>query len=55
MTAFDDTYTDGDFHDRIKNANEEWIDESANADPDLAVEGLQGSFMSRLLALFGIH
>jgi hypothetical protein len=53
MPAFDETYTDGDFQSRINEAKTEWMDEMARHEPDLTVEGLRGSFMSRLMSLFG--
>jgi hypothetical protein len=50
--VFDDTYTDRDFKNGIREANDQWINQVAVGEPDLAVDGLRGTFFSRLLALF---
>ena len=52
--TFDETYTDKDFEHRFKQANTDWMAEVARREPDLRVDGMRGSLMSRLLGLFGI-
>ena len=49
---FDDTHTDQDFKRRLERANGEWLPHADRRDPDLAVEGLAKSVLSRLLGLF---
>jgi hypothetical protein len=49
--AFDDTYTDLEFRQRIADANRAWMGQFARREPDLAVEGFT-SLLARLLRLF---
>ena len=51
--AFDNTYTDQEFKRRLEKANDDWIAKAARREPDLTVDGLRGSLIARLLALFG--
>lgn len=50
--SFDDTYTDREFERALSDANQDLFGLHRPPEPDLSVEGLQGSFVSRLLALF---
>ena len=52
MTSFDETYTDKEFERDLKQADADWMGAVARREPDLAVEGLRGSFMSKFLELF---
>jgi hypothetical protein len=52
---FDDTYADGDFQRRMQEAKNEWMDELASREPDLTVDGLRGTLMSRVLAMLGLR
>ena len=51
---FEDTHTDSDFDRPILDMNEEGIARALRSEPDLVVDGLRGSLMSRFLALFGV-
>ena len=54
MKTFDQTYADQDFQKQIAKAQAGWMRQvPRKAHPDLRVEGLSGSFISRLLGLFG--
>lgn len=52
MISFDETYTDNEFQSKLQKADAEWMGAVARKEPDLAVEGLRGSFMSKFLELF---
>ncbi|HEY5567535.1 MAG TPA: hypothetical protein VIM81_09865 [Gammaproteobacteria bacterium] len=52
--TLDDTHTDLEFQRGFKEANQEWMGQAARREPDLAVDGLHSSLMSRLLSLFGV-
>lgn len=49
---FDDTMTEADFRRPSLDQDEERAFASSRREPDLAVDGLEASFMSRLLGLF---
>ena len=51
--SFEDTYTDSEFQKDITEADSEWMSGLARAEPDLEVEGLRNSLVSRVLGLFG--
>jgi hypothetical protein len=51
--TLDDTHTDLEFQPGFTEANQEWMRQVARPEPDLNVDGLHGSFISRLLSLFG--
>jgi hypothetical protein len=50
---FDDTYTDKEFESAFRDANADLFASGRPSEPDLQVQGLNGSLMSKLLALFG--
>lgn len=50
---FDDTLTEADFVRPILEPNEERLLALLRSEPDLAVDGLEHSLVSRLLNLFG--
>jgi len=50
---FDDTMTEADFVRPILEPNEESLLMLQRSEPDLAVDGLEHSLLSRLLSLFG--
>jgi len=52
--TLDDTHTDLEFQRGFKEANQDWMGQAARREPDLAVDGLHSSLMSRLLSLFGV-
>jgi len=52
--TYDDTYTDHEFEKSLAEANAELFASVKRGEPDLKVDGLDGSIMSRLLALFGV-
>lgn len=52
MSAFDMTYTDADFQREILRADTEWMAQHARREPDLEVDGLKPTLLSRLLGLF---
>lgn len=49
---FDDTMTEMDFKRPLLDANEERFAATTYPEPDLSVDGLRASIMSRLLGLF---
>lgn len=51
---FDVTMTDSEFKRDFVNQDEEWLRDAAPAEPDLEIDGLNQSLMSRLLSLFGL-
>jgi len=51
--SFEDTYTDSDFERSFRNANRNWLEQAARNEPDLEIDGMRGSLLSRFLALFG--
>ena len=51
---FDTTMTDSDFKRDFVNQNADWMQNARPAEPDLEVEALDQSVMSRLLALLGL-
>ena len=53
MPAFDKTYTDVEFHREIQKADHEWMSQHARPEPDLDVDGLKPSVLSRVFGLFG--
>lgn len=53
VTSFDQTYTDSEFARDLKQADSEWMAAAARREPDLAVEGLRGSVLSKILELIG--
>lgn len=52
MTIFDDTYTDAEFQKQMSQANSDWMAKVARSEPDLEVDGLHGSLLSRVLSIF---
>ena len=50
--TFDDTYTDREFERALSAANQDLFNLDRPVEPDLSVEGLKGSLMSRLAVLF---
>ena len=54
MKTFDETYADQEFQQAIAEAQSGWMSQVPRAaQPDLAVEGLRGGLVSRLLGVFG--
>ena len=53
MVNFDKTYTDPEFQQEIRNADNEWMSAHARPEPDLEVEGLRPNLLSRVLGIFG--
>jgi hypothetical protein len=53
MPTFDNTYTDAEFKQEILRADNEWMSQHARPEPDLNVDGLKPSLVSRVLGLFG--
>lgn len=51
---FDVTMTDTEFKNDFVNQNESWMQDSQPAEPDLDVDGLDQSLMSRLLSALGL-
>lgn len=50
MQSFDETYADQEFQQRIADARASWMGQvPESSEPDLGVEGLKGSVLSRLL------
>lgn len=49
--SFDDTYTDPEFERALSDANQELFGTHRPQEPDLSVQGLKGSLVSRLQAL----
>lgn len=54
MTVFDVTMTDTDFKKDFVNQKENWMQNSRPQEPDLEVEGLDQSLISRLLSALGL-
>ena len=52
MTSFDETYTDSEFVQELARADSDWMKKEARNEPDLDVEGLDGSLFSRVLHFF---
>jgi hypothetical protein len=52
--TLDDTRTDLEFQRSFKEANQDWMGQVARREPDLTVDGLHSTLLSRLLSLFGI-
>ena len=53
-TVFDVTMTDTEFKRDFVNQDEAWMQNSRPAEPDLEVEGLNQSLISRLLSTLGL-
>jgi hypothetical protein len=53
-TVFDVTMTDKDFKRAFVNQKEAWMQNSRPAEPDLEVEGLHQSLLSRVLSMLGL-
>lgn len=51
---FDVTMTDKEFKRDFVNQNEAWMQNSRPAEPDLEVEGLSQSLLSRVLSMLGL-
>ena len=51
---FDVTLTDIEFKRDFVNQSEDWLQSARPAEPDLDVDGLRQSLMSRIFALFGL-
>ena len=51
---FDVTLTDIDFKLDFVNQDEDWLQNARPVEPDLDIDGLDRSLLSRLLALFGL-
>jgi len=50
MPSFDETHADREFQRQIAQARSGWIDQvTESSEPDLGVEGLRGSLLSRLV------
>ncbi len=54
ITVFDVTMTDKEFKRAFVNQREAWMQDSRPAEPDLEVEGLNQSLLSRVLAMLGL-
>jgi hypothetical protein len=52
--VFDVTMTDPEFKREFVNQSEAWMSESCPVEPDLEIDGLNHSLISRLLAALGI-
>ena len=52
--SFDTTMTGADFQRPLLDANEARLAREMRGDADFSVDGLRSSFLSQLLALFGI-
>lgn len=50
--VFDDTYTDREIQRNLRDADEQWIGQVVSREPDLNVDGMRRSLLSRLLGLF---
>jgi hypothetical protein len=53
-TVFDVTMTDKEFKREFVNQSEAWLQNSRPAEPDLDVEGLSQSLLSRVLSMLGL-
>ena len=51
---FDVTLTDIEFKRDFVHQHEDWLKDARPAEPDLEIEGLHHSLLSRILALFGL-
>lgn len=51
---FDVTLTDSEFRSEFVNQGESWMQDSRLAEPDLEIDGLNQSLLSRLLSLLGL-
>jgi hypothetical protein len=54
IIVFDVTMTDKEFKRAFVNQKEAWMQDSRPAEPDLEVEGLNQSLLSRVLAMLGL-
>ena len=54
ITVFDVTMTDVEFKKDFVNQNESWMQDSRPQEPDLDVDGLDQSLVSRLLSVLGL-
>jgi len=52
MSRFDETLTDQEFARQLDQARAGWLAKLPREESDLTVDGLRGSFFSRLLGLF---
>ena len=52
--VFDVTLTDSEFRKDFVNQREPWMQDSRLAEPDLEIDGLNQSLLSRLLSLLGL-
>jgi hypothetical protein len=53
MKSFDQTYADHDFKQHIEQARAGWMKQvPRERHPDLSVEGMRGTLLSRLIGLF---
>ena len=54
MKAFDETYADKDFKQQLDQARAGWMAQIPTPpQPDLRVDGLNGTLLSRVLGVFG--
>jgi hypothetical protein len=53
-TVFDVTLTDSEFRSEFVNQGESWMQDSRLAEPDLEIDGLNQTLLSRLLSLLGL-
>jgi hypothetical protein len=53
--VFDTTLTDIEFKQAFVNRDAEWLRNAHREEPDLSVDGLRQSLLSRLLALLGLQ
>jgi hypothetical protein len=53
--VFDVTLTDNEFKDDFVNKDADWLNDARPEQPDLEVDGLHHSLLSRVLALFGFR
>ena len=51
---FDVTMTDAQFKRDFVNQSESWMQDSRSAEPDLEIDGLNQSLLSRLLSVLGL-
>ena len=53
MQAFDQTYADAEFQQRIESARSGWMDRiPGEQEPDLGVDGFRANLLTRLFGLF---
>ena len=52
MSRFDETLTDQEFARQLDQARAGWLANVPREEADLTVDGLRGSFLSRLIGLF---